>query len=145
MTTSKNPCRTCVYRFEMRLSTQCACDRCEHNEFNNILSFPDEKYHYTTTTTHADTTPPLYSTTQPNTNMIEKEELPFQKGLPMRDEYMEKLNPFKYTLADWSEPKYICPECGGNMRRNEVCVFASNPPMRMYQCDKCTFVEFLRA
>lgn len=114
-------------------------------EFNSTFFFPDDDYQYTTTT-HTGPTMPLYSTARPNTDVIEKEESSFQKGLPTREEYTEKLNPFKHTFADWSEPKYICPECGeGGMRRREDIVFASNPPMRMYQCDKCAFTEFLRA
>lgn len=141
----KEPCRTCSHRFEMLLSTISPCDHCEHNEFNTTLSFPDERYHYEITT-YTTPTAPLYTTSQPNTTtVVEKEEPPFQKGLPTREEYNEKLNPFNYALTDWSEPKYICPKCGGNMRRDETHIIASNPIKRMYQCDKCAFIEFLRA
>lgn len=141
MATFKNPCRTCARRFQMLLSIVSPCDRCEYNEFNSIFSFSDDSYQYTTTT-QTDTS--LHFTTKSDTDVTKEEEtLSFQKGLPTRDEYAEELNSFKHAFVEWSEPKYICPKCGGNMRRNEVRVLTSNPPKRLYQCDKCAFTEFL--
>lgn len=39
---------------------------------------------------------------------------------------------FNNYPREWSEPKYQCEKCGGNMRRNEMIVCASNPPMFQY-------------
>ena len=43
---------------------------------------------------------------------------------------------------EWSEPRYICPECGGGMCRNEMYEFASCPPKYQYQCNKCGHIDY---
>lgn len=47
--------------------------------------------------------------------------------------------------ATKSEPKYICPECGGNVRKRLDLVLTSNPVKYRYECDNnpnCTYVAF---
>lgn len=43
---------------------------------------------------------------------------------------------------EWSEPKYLCPECGGGMCENLMMIFCSNPPKYQYQCDSCGHIEY---
>lgn len=63
--------------------------------------------------------------------------------LPSAKEYSEAAEKiaFQFT-AQWSEPKYQCPECSGGMCRNEMVVCTSYPPKYKYQCDKCGYVEY---
>jgi len=49
-----------------------------------------------------------------------------------------------YNGSEWSEPKYNCPNCGGNMRKNMRIVLPSFPPKYEYQCDKCSHVDYLQ-
>lgn len=43
----------------------------------------------------------------------------------------------------WSETKYQCEKCGGNMRKNLMIILPSNPPKFEYQCDKCGNIDYL--
>lgn len=63
--------------------------------------------------------------------------------LPSAKEYRESANKnaFQFT-AQWSEPKYQCPECGGGMCRNEMVVLTTYPAQYEYQCDKCGHIEY---
>lgn len=62
--------------------------------------------------------------------------------LPTADEYRKFIGvPYTYQ-REWSEPKYICPKCGGGMCRNEMVVLASYPAQYEYKCDKCGHVEY---
>lgn len=62
-----------------------------------------------------------------------------------KEEYI-KNNSFviEYNGSEWSEPKYSCPKCGENMRKNMRKVLASLPPKYEYQCDKCGHVDYLQ-
>ena len=64
-------------------------------------------------------------------------------NLPTAKEYREaaEKTAFQFT-AQWSEPKYQCPKCGGGMCRNEMVVLTSYPPKYEYQCDKCGYVDY---
>ena len=93
---------------------------------------------YTTTTTDC-------KTITVNSNGINTGDV-FVTGLitdlPTADEYRKAIGvPYSYH-REWSEPKYICPKCGGGMCRNETMVFTSNPPKYEYQCNKCGNVEY---
>ena len=63
--------------------------------------------------------------------------------LPTAKEYSEAAEKvaFQFT-AQWSEPKYQCPECGGGMRRNEMIVLTTYPAKYEYQCDKCGYIDY---
>ena len=69
-----------------------------------------------------------------------------------REEYNEKLerNQFTRTIMR-SEPKYICPKCGGGMRQDLTGmgseVLACYPPIyrNRYECDNCQFSEWLNS
>lgn len=62
-------------------------------------------------------------------------------NLPTEEEY-RKFAEDTLQQKEWSEPKYICPECGGGMCRNEMYAFASYPPKYQYQCNKCGHIEY---
>lgn len=63
--------------------------------------------------------------------------------LPTAKEYSEAAEKiaFQFT-AQWSEPKYQCPKCGGGMRKNMMVVLTSYPAQYEYQCDKCGHVDY---
>ena len=62
-----------------------------------------------------------------------------EKRLPTAEEY-ERLTPLEWS--EWSEPKYLCPNCSGNMRKNQVIRMLTHPKVYMYQCDKCGRKDF---
>lgn len=63
--------------------------------------------------------------------------------LPTAKEYSEAANKYAFQFtAQWSEPKYQCPECGGGMCRNEMITLTSYPVQYEYQCDKCGHIEY---
>lgn len=62
-------------------------------------------------------------------------------SLPTEEEY-RKFAEGIMKQKEWSEPKYICPECGGGMCRNETYVLASYPPQYQYQCNKCGHIDY---
>lgn len=63
--------------------------------------------------------------------------------LPTADEYREFIGaPYYYYQREWSEPKYICPKCGGGMCKHENIVFCSNPPRYEYKCNECDYIEY---
>lgn len=43
----------------------------------------------------------------------------------------------------WSEPKYKCEKCGGNVRKNLKIILASLPPEYEYVCNNCGNVDYL--
>lgn len=63
--------------------------------------------------------------------------------LPSAKEYSEMANKiaFQFT-AQWSEPKYQCPKCGGGMCKNLMVVLTSYPAQYEYQCDKCGHIDY---
>lgn len=63
--------------------------------------------------------------------------------LPTAKEYSEAANKlaFQFT-AQWSEPKYQCPKCGGGMCKNLMVVLTSYPVQYEYQCDKCGHIDY---
>lgn len=63
--------------------------------------------------------------------------------LPSAKEYREMANKaaFQFT-AQWSEPKYQCPKCGGGMCKNLMVVLTSYPVQYEYQCDKCGHIDY---
>lgn len=62
--------------------------------------------------------------------------------LPTADEYRKSIGVPYYYQREWSEPKYVCPKCGGGMCRYDTIVFASNPPQYEYQCNQCGYIEY---
>lgn len=63
--------------------------------------------------------------------------------LPSAKEYREAAEKvaFQFT-AQWSEPKYQCPKCGGGMCKNLMVVLTSYPAQYEYQCDKCGHIDY---
>lgn len=67
------------------------------------------------------------------------------------EEYISKLSPgSKTSVSQWSKPVYICPMCGGGMRKNLwTCrSLTCNPPITEYEyrCDneECNNIEYLK-
>jgi len=69
-----------------------------------------------------------------------------QATLADREEYINNhAHLFKSNLnmqVEFSEPKYKCPKCGGNVRKNLTMVLTSYPPKYRYECDNCDHVDF---
>ena len=65
--------------------------------------------------------------------------------LPTKEQYEASIsNTYNFAQRYWSEPKYLCPKCGGGMCRNEMVVLASIPPQYEYRCDKCGHIDYQR-
>lgn len=63
--------------------------------------------------------------------------------LPSAKEYSEMANKIAFQfIAQWSEPKYQCPKCGGGMCKNLMVVLTSYPAQYEYQCDKCGHIDY---
>lgn len=67
------------------------------------------------------------------------------------EKYINRLSVDNETYTpEWSEPVYICPKCGGGMRKNLwTCrSLTCNPPITEYEysCDneECNNIEYLR-
>ena len=63
-----------------------------------------------------------------------------------REEYITKLEEEREQRnREYSKPKYICPKCGGGMRKNLRYgeVLTTYPPIYkdFYKCDTCGFEE----
>lgn len=50
-------------------------------------------------------------------------------------------NGFDYN--EYSEPKYSCEKCGGNVRKNLKVILPSLPPKYEYICESCGNVDYL--
>jgi len=46
-------------------------------------------------------------------------------------------------IDKYSEPKYECEKCCGNMRKDLLSVCLSYPPKYKYVCDKCGNIDYL--
>ena len=64
-------------------------------------------------------------------------------NLPTREEYIKNDGSFYIDGYKYSEPKYICPKCGGNVRKNLSIVLTTYPPKYEYMCDSCGYSENL--
>ena len=123
-------CESCQYNGPY-LSIVNPCESCPNNDF------PITKTVTTTTTTDTKT---LHFNTN-TTGDVSITQL--QSSLPTAEEYRERMEYLYNTLQqEWSEPKYICPKCGGGMCRYETIVYMSNPPQYEYKCNKCGNVEY---
>ena len=63
--------------------------------------------------------------------------------VPTREEFVVEQNLANAVLDQYSGPRYICPKCGGNMRKNRSIVLTTYPPKFRYECDKCDFWEII--
>lgn len=116
------------------------CENCPNNYFQ--VGFPPvettKTTFYTTTTTDKKTI--TINSNGPNTGDVFVTGL--STDLPTADEYRESIGFPYYYQREWSEPKYICPKCGGGMCKHENIILTSNPPQYEYQCNKCSYVEY---
>lgn len=120
------------------------CENCSNNDFQVNVGFPPvettKTTFYMTTTTDADEKTIHMNSNENNTGDAFVTGL--SADLPTADEYRKSIGvPYTYQ-REWSEPKYICPKCGGGMCRNEMVVLTSYPAQYEYQCNKCGYVEY---
>lgn len=125
------------------------CENCLNNDFmiNNKVPITQplrEMTDHITNTTYTTTTTDCKTITV-NSNGVNTGDV-FVTGLstdlPTADEYRKSIGVPYYCQREWSEPKYICPKCGGGMCRNEMVVLTSYPAQYEYKCNKCGHVEY---
>ncbi len=58
------------------------------------------------------------------------------KSLPTKDEYIKRKDTI-INSSGWSEPKFKCDDCGGNVRKDNTIVLATFPPVYRYVCENC--------
>lgn len=127
-------CEHCQYNGSY-LSTINPCENCPNNDF------PINQTVTNTTTTDMKTLQISYGENTGDV-FVTRIDTGLLKDLPTADEYRKSIGVPYYYQRKWSEPKYICPECGGGMCRNEGIVLASNPPKYEYKCNKCGHIEY---
>lgn len=88
--------------------------------------------------------PPTYNTLNslPNLTMnaLLNDALEEKDSLKTLEEYMKEHPEITNQYGDFgefSEPKFKCPKCGGNVRKNLSIVLTSYPPQYRYDCEKC--------
>lgn len=63
--------------------------------------------------------------------------------LPTAAEYSKICSKNMYINKDkYSEPKYICPKCGGGMCKDQTIILTSYPEQYLYECNKCGYTEY---
>ena len=68
------------------------------------------------------------------------------EGMISKDKYILENTPSRSSSIGfeiYSEPKYKCEKCGGNVRKRLNMVYASNPLKYAYVCEKCGNVDYL--
>lgn len=97
------------------------------------------KKHETVTTTDTDVGN-LQSSYRSNENVFVTG---MTSSLPTAEEYRDfVIRLYDNSPCEWSEPKYICPKCGGGMCRNNMIVLTTCPPKYEYKCNKCGNLEY---
>lgn len=69
----------------------------------------------------------------------------FYNQLPTLEEFTKDIPHTEvFNTATKSEPKYICPDCGGDVRKRLDITLTSIPPRYRYECDNpdCKYVAF---
>lgn len=57
-------------------------------------------------------------------------------------EYEDVANKIAFQFTNqWSEPKYQCPMCNGEMRKNLNIALLTYPVQYTYRCDRCGYIE----
>jgi predicted RNA-binding Zn-ribbon protein involved in translation (DUF1610 family) len=60
------------------------------------------------------------------------------------EQYKEEVRLSRLVVEpEWSEPKYICPKCGGYVRKNLRVALLSSPLKYLYKCQMCDYEEYL--
>ena len=89
--------------------------------------------------------PPTYNTLNSLSNntlnaLLNEKADEDKKSLKTLEEYIdshrEAINHYG-EFGEYSEPKFKCPKCGGNVRKNLSLVLTSYPPQYRYDCEKC--------
>lgn len=141
-------CENCQYNGPY-LNIINPCENCSNSDFMINGTIPivqplRETTDHITNKTYTTTTTDCKTITV-NSNGVNTSDI-FVTGLstdlPTSDEYRKSIGVPCVHQREWSEPKYICPECGGGMCRNEMVVLTSYPAQYEYCCDKCGYVEY---
>ena len=66
----------------------------------------------------------------------------YGERLPTAEEYRKMVRATPLEWSEWSEPKYLCPDCGGNMCKNQTIRMLTHPETYMYRCDKCGRIDY---
>lgn len=141
-------CENCQYNCPY-LSIINPCENCQNRDFMINGTIPivqplRETTDHITNKTYGTTTTGCklitVNSNGVNTGDIFATEL--NADLPTSDEYRRSIGVPYVHQREWSEPKYICPKCGGGMCRNEMMVLTSNPPKYEYRCNKCNYTEY---
>lgn len=122
-------CRHCEWIGKPYWSIVSPCQSCPNNMIGT--------YHCNTVTTTDGKTLTIHSGKHTGDVFVTG----LDTNLPTEEEY-RKFAEDTLQQKEWSEPKYICPECGGGMCRNEMYEFASCPPKYQYQCNKCGHIDY---
>lgn len=62
--------------------------------------------------------------------------------LPTAKEYEDVATKTTFQSTNqWSEPKYQCPICNGEMRKNLNIALLTCPPQYTYRCNRCGYIE----
>lgn len=131
-----NLCLTCEWNGKPYWSIVSPCTNCPHKKP------PVQTYTSTTTTlTNGSSLTYNFGKDTGDVCVTEDKSPEFVKDLPTAEEYQKSLTQF-VSNEEWSAPKYLCPVCGGGMRRYESVVLASYPPKRLYKCDKCGYTDY---
>lgn len=140
-----NPCEYCQYNGAYG-SIINPCENCPNNYFMINGTIPivqplrETTDHVTNKTYITTTTGCKTNSNGAKINDVFATDL--TTDLPTAEEYRKSIGvPYDYQY-EWSEPKYICPKCGGGMCRNEMVVLTSYPIQYEYMCDKCGHVEY---
>lgn len=76
----------------------------------------------------------------------EKTKVSSFESMTSKDKYILENAPVRSSsigFETYSEPKYKCEKCGGNVRKRLDMVYASNPLKYAYVCEKCGNVDYL--
>lgn len=64
------------------------------------------------------------------------------KKLPTKEEFMKTLNFAEEDITmTWNKELFVCPQCGGGVKRDHSKQFMSNPPKYRYFCKSCTYSD----
>lgn len=69
--------------------------------------------------------------------------------MPSREEFIENMVNKSKIESMYSEPRFICPKCGGNVRQNlyNSIVLTCLPPIHqdLYECESCDYAEYIES
>ena len=62
--------------------------------------------------------------------------------LPTKEEFMKTMGLVDADIkTEWNKELFICPQCGGGVKRDYSVEFLSDPPKYRYFCKSCTYSD----